>query len=453
MIVVVGAGPAGLMAAWRAALAGHEVTVLEAADRVGGMAGSFTVAGVRVDHGSHRLHPSTPPEILGALRDLLGPDLQTRPRNGRIRLEGRWIAFPPRPLDLVRNLPPSLALRAALDAATAPLRTSRGDTFAGVVGARVGPTMARRFYEPYVRKLWGVAPHELDGELARRRVGSRSVAGAARGRNTAFLYPRTGFGTISEALADAAAAAGATVRLGTAVEAIDARVDDRVTVRLAGRAADVDGALLWWTGPLPALAAVLEPAPSADVLARAARLEHRGLALVYLALGSSRYTPFDAHYFPGLDVPVSRLSEPKGYRDNPEDPSTVTVLCAEVPCTPGHEIWRADDGVLGDAVADALVRSGLPAVDPVAVEVRRLPRVYPLYRPGFAWDLSALELAVGQHPRVVPFGRQGLFVPDNTHHVLAMGWAAAACARRDGTFDRETWARARAHFRTHVVDD
>jgi len=56
-VTVVGAGPAGLMAALGAARAGHQVTVLEAAGRVGGMAGSFEVAGQRVDFGSHLLLP------------------------------------------------------------------------------------------------------------------------------------------------------------------------------------------------------------------------------------------------------------------------------------------------------------------------------------------------------------------------------------------------------------
>ena len=66
-IAIVGAGPAGLMAAWQAAEAGHEVSVYEKADTVGGMSGSFTIAGQRVDFGSHRLHPSTPPHLLQAL--------------------------------------------------------------------------------------------------------------------------------------------------------------------------------------------------------------------------------------------------------------------------------------------------------------------------------------------------------------------------------------------------
>ena len=86
---------------------------------------------------------------------------------------------------------------------------------------------------------------------------------------------------------------------------------------------------------------------------------------------------------------------------------------------------------MGDRLARSLRSVGLPDPRPVAVEVRRLPRVYPVYRPGFEWDLSTIELWVGADPRIVTLGRQGLFVPDNTHHALAMGWDAAA-AMLDG---------------------
>ena len=143
-VVVIGAGPAGLMAAWHAARSGRSVVVLEREERVGGLAGSVEVAGLRVDHGSHRLHPSTPPGLLAEIRTLLGDDLQVRPRHGRIRLAERWLGYPLWPLDLVRALPRPVAVRAALDAVTGPLRRG-GDDFASAVRAGRGATVAYLF--------------------------------------------------------------------------------------------------------------------------------------------------------------------------------------------------------------------------------------------------------------------------------------------------------------------
>ena len=99
-IAVLGAGPAGVAAAWQLHRTDKaRAIVLEQRDDVGGNAGSFELEGVPVDYGSHRLHPACNPEILADIRALLGADLLSRPRHGRIRLRNKWIHFPIRPID------------------------------------------------------------------------------------------------------------------------------------------------------------------------------------------------------------------------------------------------------------------------------------------------------------------------------------------------------------------
>ena len=221
-VVVIGAGPAGLCAALDAAEAGHRCTLVEASAAVGGMAGSFEFAGQRVDYGSHRLHAAIAPRLLERFRALLGDDLQVRPRNGRIRLRGRWVGFPLRAGNLITKLPPSFGLRVAADLAAGPLRRAEGTSFESEIKARLGPAVAREFYGPYARKLYGVEASELDAELAHRRVSAtsgtdivRRVIRAARPTGRQFLYPRSGYGQLSEALADAAVRAGVDLRLNT----------------------------------------------------------------------------------------------------------------------------------------------------------------------------------------------------------------------------------------------
>jgi len=460
-IVVIGAGPAGLMAALHSAQAGHQCTVVEAQQTVGGMAGSFEVAGQRVDYGSHRLHPATPERFLELFRSRLGPDLQVRARNGRIRLHGQWVAFPLRAGDMVRNLPPAFGARAALDAAAAPLRRRRSAgpaTFADEVAHRLGPTVAREFYAPYARKLYGVEADQLDRELARRRVSAtgagevlRRVMRAARPQGRSFLYPRRGYGQLSEALADVAAEAGVDLRLGTRVLGLE-RADDAVSVCLDGGALDA-GAVLT-TMPVPALAAAVDPPPPAAVTESLDRCRTRAVVLAYLVVGRDRFTPFDAHYFPGPETVVSRLSEPKNYR-NGDDPPGRTVLCAEIPCWPGDELWQCSEDQLGELVAGDMERAGLEMAELEGVEVRRLPAVYPVYETSTTGDRATVEewLRSLVEARIVSLGRQGLGVLDNLHHVLAMGEAAAVALGPGGAVDPVAWYESLDGFASHVVED
>jgi protoporphyrinogen oxidase len=115
-------------------------------------------------------------------------------------------------------------------------------------------------------------------------------------------------------------------------------------------------------------------------------------------------------------------------------------------------VWRSADVDLASRLCAELGATGLSPPHPVEVTSRRLPNVYPVYRPGFADDLAALERWAAD-AGLVTFGRQGLFTPDNTHHALAMGWAAADALRPDGTFDTATWRAARDGFRSFVVED
>lgn len=455
-VSILGAGPAGLMAGLLAAEAGQQVHIHEASDRVGGMAASFEVAGQRVDFGSHRLHPATPPPVMRRLRDLLGDDLQARERNGRIRLRDRWVGFPLRTVDMVRSLPLGFTARVARDTALGPLRRSSDGTFAGELTRRLGPTVVDEFYGPYSQKLYGADARELDAEHARRRVAASSPLSiivralrSSRADGRRFWYPRHGYGQIAEALAEAAVDAGATLHLRSPVERLTrSEIGWVVGSGAVTRSADV----VMSTIPVAALAAALEPAPPEPVLEALAAIRERAMVLVYLVVPRAQYTPFDAHYFPQTDIGIARLSEPKNYRDGP-DPRAATVLCAELACWRGDATWHADDDRLAHMVLEDLRRAGLPDPELVHVESRRLPVVYPVYESSTAGARRLVDDWQHALPDLVAFGRQGLSVPDNIHHVLAMGSGAANALLGDGSIDHAAWRTRRSEFATHVVQD
>lgn len=465
-VTILGAGPAGLGAALQLARRGSfAVTVIERGRAPGGNAGSFEIDGLRVDYGSHRLHPSCRPDILADIRAMLGEELLDRPRHGRIRLRGRWVHFPLQPLDLALNLPPDFLFGVARDALFKPFRPRPGDSFASVLERGLGRTICRDFYFPYAVKMWGLPPDALDPEQAQRRVSASSLAKMARKILSAvpglkpqgagrYFYPRRGYGQISEAYLEAAGRAGATVRFAATVTAIET---EQGCVR-AVCAATPEGELriesrqVFSTIPLPALVRTVRPAAPSRVLASAAALSYRAMILIYLVLDADRFTDYDAHYFPELGIPITRLSEPKNY--SLADVPGLTVLCAELPCSASEAVWRATDEELGRLVLGALQQAGIPVRMPVRrVLTRRLEQAYPIYTRGFREHFDRLDAWVSSIEGLVTFGRQGLFAHDNTHHALAMAYAAADCLGEDGAFDRARWEKFRLEFASHVVED
>jgi protoporphyrinogen oxidase len=468
-IAILGGGPAGVGAAFKLRTLGKgEVDLFEAQSHVGGHAASFKLQGQFVDFGSHRLHPACDPEILADIGELLGSELLMRPRHGRIRMRGRWIHFPLKPLDLLLRLDRRFAIDALLDTLRKRFAPAEHgpENFATVLRTQLGETICRDFYFPYARKLWGLAPDELSATQARRRVAANSVGKLIRkvlgqlpgvrpvGFNH-FHYPREGFGAISLGYARAAVADGARLHLEHRVTRLT-QTGQRSgwTVESTGpkgQARSVVADFVFSTLPITVLARLMDPPPDPGVLEAANGLTYRAMVLIYLTFAADRFTEYDAHYFPGADVPITRLSETKNY-SLVREPAGRTTVRAELPCSPEDDAWGMTDAELSDLVAGHLRSLGLEVPEIVSVHVRRLPFVYPVYAAGYERHFRTLDRWATGLPELVSFGRQGLFAHDNTHHALAMAYAAVECLGPDG-FDARRWEGYRSDFETHVVED
>lgn len=467
-IAVLGAGPAGIGAALRLARDGTaRPVVVEARDHVGGNAGSFELAGVHCDYGSHRLHPVVEPRVMADIKAAVGDDLLWRPRHGRIRLQGKWIHFPLKPLDLLAHLPPSFQFSLARDMASKLLpRGATGErTFATVLERGLGHTMSHSFYFPYARKIWGVEPDALAVTAAERRIANssipkilmkvaRQIPGFKPANGGGFYYPRKGFGQISASLRTTAEAHGAEFVLGARVAGI---VHEQGRVRAVryekdGRTVELPVHAAWSTLPIGLLVRLLSPGAPPEVIAAANATRFRGMILIYLVLEQDQFTEFDAHYFPEASIPMARMSEPKNY-SVATAPKGVTVLCAELPSDPGEETWGLSDAELGARMCRWLADTGLPVKARVReVVARRLTHAYPVYDRDYAARFTTMDQWLAGFEGLLTFGRQGLFAHDNTHHALAMAYAAADCFG-GGTFDSARWAQHRREFESHVVED
>jgi protoporphyrinogen oxidase len=466
-VTILGAGPAGVAAAYALTKdRDTNVTVLERGAQVGGNSSSFQIDGVWCDFGSHRFHPVADPNVLQDVKDILGEDLLLRPRHGRIRLGGSWIHFPLKPVDAMLRLPKSFAASLMADSVLGKFKSKSAGpkTFETVLYDGLGKTISENFYFPYVKKLWGLDPKELAVKLAERRVSGSSVGkillkmarmlpGLRSETAGRFFYPRKGFGQIVSDMGEKATEKGAEFQFGSNITRIERDGNKVVAVWTKDGDNEIRTATdtIWSTIPITTLIRLLD-AP-AEVQAAADAIEFRGMILIYLILETDQFTEYDAHYFPELSVPISRMSEPKNYSASTE-PKGTTILCAELPADPGESWWEMTDDELGQHYCDWLASVGLPVnVKVRRTETRRLAHAYPVYDLEYEKNFDVMDKWLSGLEGILTFGRQGLFAHDNTHHAFAMAYGAADCFDNSGHFDASKWDEYRREFEHHVVED
>jgi len=352
------------------------------------------------------------------------------------------------------KLPPALIFDLARHSLL-PSRAQAGDFKSCVEGA-FGEAFAAAFHLPYARKVWGVEPTELSSELARRRVigqgggASRLLRAMLGGRQ--FLHPAGGFGELAEAYRRELQALGGSLLLEHRVEAVRAK-GDGWRVRVQG-GAELDAELLVSTIPSTALLRFLDPRPPEELLAAANRIRFRGLRLLYLSVPRESIGEADAYYFPEPSCLASRASEPKQY----QAPRAVTgrsVLCIEIPGSPGGEAWESSAEELAKRVAAELQATGLDLAGWSLARELKLPAAYPIQDRHFEATRPLIRGHLAGHltPPLMVLGRQGVLAHDNTHHVLLQAKQLGCCVEADGRVDLCRYSELQDAWDAAVVED
>jgi protoporphyrinogen oxidase len=436
-VTVLGAGVAGLTAAWHLASQGVPVCVIDRDSRVGGMAVTLERDGYRFDLGPHRFHTEDR-AILRLIQMLLGDELLLCQRSSRIHLNGCYLDYPPSVPSLVRSVSPGTSLRCLYDYARIALPLRNGHTaeadFETWMVNRFGRHLYDLYFGPYTRKVWGTDPSLLSVELARRRITVPSLADVllrlmiSSKRDpgpyvTGFLYPRDGIGRIAQRLAEEVVSCRSEIRLEQEVETVHVQADRVVglTVQHGGKSHAVPCDRVISTLPLPGLIRCLDPPPGDRVEAAAEALSFRALLYVFLMVDGRPLTREHWLYFPESHIPFNRVTEPRNFSAG-HAPVGKTSLCAEVTCDVDDAVWRLAPEALIEQTVEHLARVGL--LDPARVEgafVRRTRWGYPLYRVGYECHLERLVEHVAGMENLITCGRQGGFDYSNMAKAMASG--------------------------------
>lgn len=443
-VAVIGAGPAGLTAAYQLAKAGVEVDVYEAGPCVGGLSRSIQLWGQTVDLGPHRFF-SSDARVNRLWLEIVERDYRMVDRLTRIYYDGRFFNYPLEPTNALFNLGMGEATRCVLSYLRQRMRpaASSGD-FESWVVQRFGRRLFEIFFQSYSEKLWGISCQDLDADFAAQRIKKLSLGeavknafrlGGAKHRTLVdrFAYPTGGTGMVYERMADYVRALG-NVYLARPVKRV-IHTDRRIRgLALAdGQVESYEHVIS--TMPLTLLVKGLEGVPD-RVRAAADALTFRNTILVYLHADGPDLFPDQWVYIHAANLSMGRVTNFRNWVPELYGDAQTSILALEYWCYPQDSMWREGDEELAGRAESEIRSTGLIAgVDILDMHVVRIPRSYPVYARHYKTHLATITDFLQTINGLTPIGRYGAFKYNNQDHSILMGLLAAENILKSGTND------------------
>lgn len=442
-VAIIGAGPAGLTAAYLLAKNNINVIVLETDPLyVGGIARTVVYKGYCFDIGGHRFF-SKSQEVEDLWSELLPNDLLTRPRSSRIFYKKKFYSYPLNFIETLFNLgivESFLCCLSYLKIKLTPIKNPV--SFADWVSNHFGKRLFKIFFETYTEKVWGMRCTDISADWAAQRIKGLSFFSAVmnallpknpfKKKNTViktlintFRYPRKGPGMLWEACGDRIHHLGGKILMGCTVTGCH-YTEETTTWQIhykdnIGNENVVTSKHLISSVPLRELTAdFLNPGISTEAVSAANALTYRDFLIVVLILKDKNQFSDNWIYIHDPSVAVARIQNFKSWSEEMVPDPTMCCYGMEYFCFEGDGMWQSSDDELIKKATQELIQLGLAQSDDIIDGcVVRQHKAYPVYDKDYKNNVEIIrkELA-GKFPTLHVVGRNGMHKYNNQDHAM-----------------------------------
>jgi protoporphyrinogen oxidase len=437
-LLIVGAGPAGLTAAFNAATAGWTVTVLEKdPDYVGGISRTVCHDGYRFDIGGHRFF-SKSEEVTQWWKDRLPDDFIQVRRLSRIYYRGKFFDYPLKPWNALSNLGLFTSIGCVLSYAWARLFPRKPEvSLEDWVTNRFGKRLFSIFFKTYTEKVWGIPTSELSADWAAQRIKglslSKAVINAFKGKPKAdqaviktlidtFSYPRLGPGQMWERTAADLKGLGGTVAMGARATRIRHREETVTSVEAVqgdGSQGVFEAEQFILSMPLRESVLAFDPPLSAAAVEAAKNLRYRDFLTVALVVDGDNPFPDNWIYIHEPGVKLGRIQNFKNWSEAMIGRPGTTCLGLEYFCFEGDGLWTMADSALVELGKKELAQLGLVSPERVVKgSVVRVEKAYPVYDPGYQENVARIRDELARFKNLHVVGRNGMHKYNNQDHSM-----------------------------------
>jgi len=432
-IIIAGAGPAGLTAAYEACKKGLNPVIFEKEQEVGGISKTVNYKDYLFDIGGHRFFTKYD-DVKKIWNEILGDDFLIRPRLSRIYYNNRFFYYPLKPLNALKNLGLFNSISVMLSYVLSQIRPYKNvKNFEEWISNKFGKKLFNIFFKTYTEKVWGISCREIQADWAAQRIKSLSLGKAilnsigflGKGRVTTlideFQYPRKGPGQMWNTAKKLIEEKGGKVELNTSVIRI-IRKDDKIVSALVknnGSLQEVSGTHFLSTIPLRELVQSIEPAPPDKVLKAAQELKYRDFFTVGLIIDKPSIFPDNWIYIHSPEVRVGRIQNFKNWSPEMVPDPQMTTLGLEYFCFDTDEIWKKDDEELIEMGKKEAAQLKFASTEQIQDGlVIRSPKTYPIYDEGYRERIEVIQNYLLSIKNLQTIGRNGLHRYNNQDHSM-----------------------------------
>jgi len=452
-IIIIGAGPGGLAAAWNLIQDGHRVIVLEKEDYTGGAASTFEKDGFRYDLGPHNLHPNRKSiiqffhKILGnRLVPLVNPRLEVFFRGRRYKYPLTSQIFSALPIFTSFLCGISFFWQRIL--LFLGLATREDGSYKTWVTNRFGKRFYDIFFGPYTEKTWGFPASELSDIVAIKRIPVKQLSDLIRSlifktnphdpkhsqthKDMVNVYPKSGVGEVSDFFVREIKKHGGEILTGCTVDGItlEGKWATGIHYSQNGERKYIDfrqgaGVKDWTiisTAAVNELILMAQGDVPEDVVQAARGLDFASMVFLYLNINKPDVFGNHLYYFSDDEFPFNRIYD-VGLFSRDMVPPGKNALCLEFTCTFNDKIWNAPlDQIFEMAITPLEKNNLLKRTDVEGFHFRHLSHAYPRFRTGYQKKLRLIFNYLETVINLETFGRQGLFSYSNVDDVIWMAF-------------------------------
>ncbi len=438
-IVIIGAGPSGLISAYELVKHGTQLIVLEQADRVGGISRTETYNGYHFDIGGHRFYTKVG-EIQQLWSEILGNNFLKVRRLSRIYYNRKFFNYPLELTNALLNLGVINSLLMLISYIRAKIQPHPAEeNFEQWVSNRFGRRLYRIFFKSYTEKVWGIPCTEIRADWAAQRIQGMSLKRAIlhalfKGNKTKsligeFYYPELGPGMMWEKCQEIITDKGGTVELNTTVDRIyhqDFHIQ-KIRVKQENETFNLEADHFISSMPVSRLILNLEP-PAPESVAQAARgLKYRDFLIVALIIDQPHLFADNWIYIHDSNFKVGRIQNFKNWSPAMVPDSNKTCLGMEYFCSRGDELWSMSDSQLIEIarqeIVDLSLLSSANKIEDATV-IRQL-KAYPIYDDDYRKNLRVIQDYLKNFDNLQTIGRNGMHRYNNQDHSMLTGLLAA----------------------------